>query len=106
MMFALGIIDELTPGQLNGGEKIAGTGEITASGEVGAIGGIVQKAYAARDSGAKWLLVPTSNCDDLFGHVPDGIREIPVNTLDDSIAALKVIASGKDTDKLPHCPAP
>jgi PDZ domain-containing protein len=106
MMFALGIIDELTPGQLNGGEKIAGTGEITASGEVGAIGGIVQKAYAARDSGAKWLLVPTSNCDDLYGHVPDGIREIPVDTLDDSIAALKVIASGKDTDKLPHCPAP
>ena len=106
MMFALGIIDELTPGQLNGGEKIAGTGEITASGEVGPIGGIVQKAYAARDSGAKWLLVPTGNCDDLYGHVPDGIREIPVDTLDDSIAALTVIASGTGTDKLPHCPAP
>ncbi len=106
MMFALGIIDELTPGQLNGGENVAGTGEITAAGEVGPIGGIVQKAYAARDSGAKWLLVPTSNCDDLYGHVPDGIREIPVNTLDDSLRALKVIASGTGTDKLPHCPAP
>ena len=106
MMFALGIIDELTPGQLNGGEDVAGTGEITAGGEVGPIGGIVQKAYAARDSGAEWLLVPTDNCGDLYGHVPDGIREIPVDTLDDAIAALKVIASGTGADKLPHCPAP
>ncbi len=106
MMFALGIIDQLTPGQLNGGENVAGTGEITAGGEVGQIGGIVQKAYAARDSGAEWLLVPKGNCGDLYGHVPDGIREIPVDTLDGAIAALKVIASGTGTDKLPHCPAP
>lgn len=106
MMFALGIIDELTPGELNGGADVAGTGEITATGEVGRIGGVVQKAYAARDSGADWFLVPTGNCDDLYGHVPDGLREIAVNTLDDSIAALKAIAAKSGTDKLPHCPAP
>ncbi|MFM6967394.1 MAG: PDZ domain-containing protein [Microbacteriaceae bacterium] len=106
MMFALGIIDELTPGALNGGAKVAGTGEITAAGEVGPIGGIVQKAYAARDSGAEWLLVPTSNCDDLYGHVPSGIREIPVNTLDDALAALKAISGGTAESSLPHCPAP
>lgn len=106
MMFALGIIDELTPGKLNGGADVAGTGEITATGEVGRIGGIVQKAYAARDSGADWFLVPTGNCDDLYGHVPDGLREIAVDTLDDSLAALKAIASKTGTDSLPHCPAP
>ena len=106
MMFALGIIDELTPGSLNGGAKVAGTGEITAAGEVGRIGGIVQKAYAARDSGAEWLLLPTSNCDELSGHVPDGIREVTVETLDDALAALATIKSGKDVESLPHCPAP
>lgn len=106
MMFALGIIDKLTPGELNGGADIAGTGEITATGEVGRIGGVVQKAYAARDSGADWFLVPTGNCDDLYGHVPDGLREIAVDTLDDSLAALKAISAKKGTDALPHCPAP
>lgn len=106
MMFALGIIDELTPGQLNGGEDVAGTGEITALGDVGVIGGIVQKAYAARDSGARWLLVPEGNCADLYGHVPDGIREIPVTTLDEALSALSVIAQGTDTDRLPRCTAP
>ena len=106
MMFALGIIDQLTPGELNGGENVAGTGEITAAGDVGPIGGIVQKAFAARDAGATWLLVPSANCDDLYGHVPDGIREIPVATLDDSLEALTAIASGDGVDELPHCPAP
>src|SRR5262249_38698419 len=34
MMFALGIIDKLTPGSLTGGKFIAGTGEIEADGVV------------------------------------------------------------------------
>lgn len=103
LMFALGIIDELTPGELAGGAKVAGTGEITALGEVGRIGGIVQKAYGARDAGAEWLLLPSSNCDALAGHVPDGLREIPVDTLDDALVALAAISSGTGVDGLPHC---
>src|ERR1700678_3298221 len=43
MMFALGIIDKITPLNLTGGKFIAGTGEITASGQVQPIGGIQQK---------------------------------------------------------------
>ncbi len=35
MMFALGIIDKLTPMNLTGGKFIAGTGEISANGAVG-----------------------------------------------------------------------
>ena len=48
MMFALGIMDALTPGELNGGENVAGTGTITADGTVGPIGGIRQKMWGAR----------------------------------------------------------
>ena len=56
MMFALGIIDTLTPGELNGGENVAGTGTITADGTVGPIGGIRQKMWGAVDAGRR--LVP------------------------------------------------
>lgn len=105
MMFALGIIDTITPGSLTGGANVAGTGEITADGMVGPIGGIVQKAYGARASGAEWLLVPVDNCDALVGHVPDGIRDIAVSTLDDAMAALTAISSNSGTDALPHCTA-
>jgi len=105
MMFALAIIDTLTPGSLNGGENVAGTGEITPDGQVGPIGGIVQKAYGARNSGAEWLLVPADNCDSLVGHIPDGLREVSVATLDDSLAALKAISTGVGTESLPHCSA-
>ena len=56
MMFALGIMDTLTPGELNGGENVAGTGTITADGTVGPIGGIRQKMWGA--VGARRHLVP------------------------------------------------
>lgn len=103
MMFALGIIDTLTEGELNGGENIAGTGTIEADGTVGPIGGIRQKLYGARDAGADYFLAPTSNCDEVTGHVPDGLTVISTSTLEESLDALEVIADGGDVDSLPTC---
>ncbi len=103
MMFALGIIDKLTPGELNGGQNIAGTGTIDATGTVGPIGGIRQKLYGARNAGASYFLAPESNCNEVTGHIPDGLTVFAVSTLDDSLAALKAIASGGDTSSLPTC---
>jgi PDZ domain-containing protein len=94
MMFALGIYDKLTPGELTGGEHIAGTGTIAADGEVGAIGGIVQKMYGAEGAGADWFLAPAANCAEVVGHVPAGLEVFAVATLDDSIAAVEGIADG------------
>ncbi|MGG7463512.1 YlbL family protein [Plantibacter sp. YIM 135347] len=105
MMFALGMIDKLTPGELTGGEHIAGTGTIDASGTVGGIGGIRQKMFGAKDAGADWFLAPASNCNEVVGHIPDGLKVFAVNTLDDSIAALTAIADHGDTSKLPTCSA-
>lgn len=102
-MFALGIIDKLTPGELNGGASVAGTGTIDAAGTVGAIGGIRQKMYGAESAGATWFLAPAKNCDEVTGHVPDGLTVIPVSTLKDSLAALKVIESGASISSLPSC---
>ena len=96
MMFALGIIDKTTPGELNGGERVAGTGTITASGTVGPIGGIRQKLYGALDACATVFLAPSSNCDEVVGHVPDGVRVVRVATFDEGLSAVEDIASGED----------
>lgn len=105
MMFALGIMDTLTPGQLNGGKSIAGTGTITADGTVGPIGGIRQKLYGAKEAGASYFLAPDSNCDEVVGHVPPGLRVFAVKKLDDSLAVLDALRSGGDLDALPTCTA-
>jgi PDZ domain-containing protein len=103
MMFALGIIDSLTPGELNGGENVAGTGTIDASGEVGPIGGIRQKMWGAVDAGAEWFLAPEANCDEVVGHVPEGLHVFAVEDLDDALAALDAVREGGDVDALPTC---
>jgi len=105
MMFALGIIDKMSPGDLTGGQHIAGTGTIDDKGQVGAIGGIRQKLYGARDAGATWFLAPSANCNEVVGHVPGGIRVFAVSTLSDSLKVLETIRDGGDLDALPTCDA-
>ena len=64
LMFSLGIVDKLTPGELNGGRFVAGTGTITPEGDVGPIGGIGQKMAGARGQGAELFLAPKDNCPE------------------------------------------
>ncbi|MEV7758646.1 S16 family serine protease [Microbacterium sp. NPDC089180] len=103
MMFALGIIDKMSDGDLTGGQHIAGTGTIDADGNVGPIGGIRQKLYGARDAGATVFLAPESNCNEVVGHVPDGIRVFSTSTLEQSMTVLRTIREGGDLDALPTC---
>ena len=100
MMFALGIIDKLTPMNLTGGKFIAGTGEITAAGQVDPIGGIQQKMVAARSAGATIFLTPAGNCSDTAGAVPAGLRIVKVGTLSQAITDLEAIKAGKS---VPSC---
>jgi len=100
-MFALSIIDKLTPGALANGKVIAGTGTITPDGQVGAIGGIAQKMFASADHGAKLFIAPKSNCEDIIGHEPDGLKVVPVETL---TQAVKVLNDFKTNKPLASCP--
>lgn len=105
-IFALAIIDKLTPGSLNGGLAVAGTGTITPDGTVGAIGGITQKLYGAQRAGARYFLAPASNCADIAaGSVPDGLDIYAVSTLADSLYVLNTLSTGASTALLPRCPA-
>ncbi|MDX6355976.1 MAG: Lon-like protease [Streptomyces sp.] len=102
MMFALGIVDKLTPGNLTGGKFVAGTGTIDDNGKVGPIGGISLKTIGARDKGAKYFLTPADNCEEAAKDVPSGLTLVKVSTLDDAMAALKNISAGNDK-ALPSC---
>jgi PDZ domain-containing protein len=95
MMFALAIIDKITPANLTGGKFIAGTGEIEVGGAVDPIGGIQQKMAGARAAGATIFLTPAANCPDTAGAVPQGMRLIKVSTLSGAIAALRALKQGK-----------
>ncbi len=97
MMFALGIIDKLTPTDIAGGAHIAGTGTIDSDGAVGPIGGIRQKLYGAKQAGATVFLAPSTNCDEVVGHVPSGLDVYSVATLQDSLNALAFIKKYGDT---------
>ncbi|MFI6500741.1 PDZ domain-containing protein [Nonomuraea typhae] len=101
LMFALGIMDKLTPGSMTGGKSIAGTGTITPAGEVGPIGGIAQKMVGAKKAGATVFFAPADNCAEALKSVPDGLRLVKAETLHQAARALESIRAGK-TD-LPAC---
>ncbi|MBM7505285.1 PDZ domain-containing protein [Agromyces aurantiacus] len=103
MMFALGIVDKLTPGAMNGGENVAGTGTIDSDGSVGPIGGIRQKLWGAEGEGADWFLAPEANCDEVVGHVPDGLEVFAVSTLDDARSVVEAIGEGGDLSSFARC---
>jgi PDZ domain-containing protein len=101
-MFSLGVYDVLTPGPLTGGQDIAGTGTIDGAGNVGPIGGIAQKLVGARQAGAEWFIAPESNCNEVVGHIPNGLHVVSSSSLTQSRADIEQIAAGKG-DSLPTC---
>ncbi|HHU09717.1 MAG TPA: PDZ domain-containing protein [Intrasporangiaceae bacterium] len=102
MMFALGIYDVLTEGALTGGHEISGTGTINADGQVGPIGGVVQKVIGAKEGGTNYFLAPHGNCAELDGRVPDGMEVFSIATFTDALAAVEGIAAD-DTGELTRC---
>ncbi|MGW1891238.1 YlbL family protein [Streptomyces sp. NPDC002004] len=102
LMFALGIVDKLTPEDLTGGKFVAGTGTIDDEGKVGPIGGIQMKTVGARAKGAQYFLTPKDNCASAAKDTPAGLTLVKVGTIDDAMKALKDIRTG-NTAALPGC---
>ncbi|MFF3254399.1 PDZ domain-containing protein [Actinacidiphila glaucinigra] len=102
LMFALGIVDKLTPEDLTGGKFVAGTGTIDDQGKVGPIGGIDMKTIGAREKGAEYFLTPADNCAEAAADTPSGLTLVKVKTIDDALDALKDIREGR-TSALPSC---
>ena len=86
-MFALGILDAVTDGDLTRGHFVAGTGTIAADGGVGAVGGAAEKALAAETDGAQVFLVPSPDYDEARRWVHQ-IQLVPIERFEDGIRAL------------------
>ncbi|WP_328529101.1 PDZ domain-containing protein [Nocardioides sp. NBC_00368] len=102
LMMALSVYDTLTKGPLTGEKKIAGTGTIDGSGNVGPIGGIQQKIPGAASDGAELFLVPAGNCQDVEGAENGDMRLTRVENLDDAIKAIETWTEDPNA-KLPTC---
>ena len=93
LAFTLALIDELTPGELTGGQRVVATGTIDEDGRVGAIGALVQKAVAARHAGARIFIVPASQEPEQIEAARRAagarLEIVPVATLAEAVEALR-----------------
>lgn len=86
LAYALAITDLLDPADLARGRSIAATGTIDLDGRVGPVGGVHEKAIAARERGADLLLVPAGELDAARG---TGLEVRGVSSLTDALAMLR-----------------
>ena len=104
LAFTLTLIDELTPGELTGGQNIAITGTIELDGSVGAIGGLRQKASAVAQAGVDVFIVPAAQGEEDIERARrsggEGLRIIPVATVDEALAVLETLG-GSPIDAVP-----
>ena len=89
-MFTMEILNQLTPEDLTGGRKIAGTGTISLDEQIGEIGGIKQKVVAAYRDGAEIFFAPQKNAEDAM-KAAEGldIKIVSVSELDDILNYLR-----------------
>ncbi|HZD80571.1 MAG TPA: S16 family serine protease [Actinomycetota bacterium] len=89
LMWALGLYDLLTPGDLTGGRMIAGTGEIGLDGSVHPISGIGDKIVAAARAGAQVFLLPEGNAKEAGAAGDHGMTLVTVGTFQDALDFLQ-----------------
>jgi PDZ domain-containing protein len=88
--FALQVYRELG-NDVVGGNRVAATGEIELDGSVGPVGGIKQKTYGVRSSGADVFLVPAGENATTARRYAGGLRVIPVESFEQALRALKTL---------------
>ncbi|HEX6325719.1 MAG TPA: site-2 protease family protein [Jiangellaceae bacterium] len=85
LAYSLAITDMLDHGDDAGGRAVAATGTIAADGTVGPVGGVHEKAIAAKDAGAAEFLVPAGEVSSV-DHA--GLSVLGVNSLDQAVRSL------------------
>jgi Lon-like protease len=93
LMWTLGIVDLLTPEDLTGGRRIAGTGAIDLTGKVYPIGAVEEKVVAAKNAGATVFLVPVENAAGARS-VGGGMTIVPVRTYQEAVTYLRTGSTG------------
>ena len=92
LAFTLAVLDQLTEGELTGGRAVAVTGTINAAGDVGPVGGALQKTAVVRDLGVDTFIVPESlgeaELAELVKRADGDIDIIPVANVEEALEAL------------------
>lgn len=89
LIVAIAAYEDASGHDLTRGRVVAGTGELDPlTGAVGRIGGLRLKAEAAWKDGVDVLLYPAAQTAELATVSTPGMRRIPVDSLDQAIAAL------------------
>jgi Lon-like protease len=85
LMWALGLYDLLTPGDLSDGRTVAGTGTIDQRGNVGPIGAIGDKAVGAERAGADVFLFPRDDLAALDGLDVGDLELVPISSFAEAL---------------------
>jgi len=93
LAFTLALLDEMTPGDLFGGLKVAATGTMNEDETIGAIGALRQKAVAVKAAGAKLFIVPKSQTPEELAAaravLGSTVKLVPVENLEEALALLE-----------------
>lgn len=88
LMFALALYNTLTPGDLTGGHRIAGTGALATDGQVRSVGGIPYKVRAAEKADAAYFLVPAENVEEAR-RVARTVQIVPVGSFAEALPFIR-----------------
>lgn len=94
LMFTLEIYNQLTPGDLSKGYRIAGTGTISEDGTIGSIGGVQFKIVASHREKAEIFFVPEANYKDAKAKADEigtTMKLIPVKHADEALQYLEAL---------------
>ena len=90
LAFALEVMRRLGK-NVTHGHRVAATGEMELDGTVGPIGGVKQKTFGVRQSGADVFLVPAGDNARTARRFAGGLRIIPVHNLTQALHALATL---------------
>ena len=97
LAMTLTLIDRLSAGSLTGGHVVAATGTISASGQVGDVGGVAEKTVAVQRAGARYFIVPQVEVATARANASPGLSVLGVNTLAQALKDLRDLGGANPT---------
>ncbi|HTW97336.1 MAG TPA: S16 family serine protease, partial [Acidimicrobiales bacterium] len=89
LAYTLALMEELDPKDLTGGHKIAATGTMSVTGQIGDVGGVAQKTVAVRNAGASVFFVPTVELATAKAHSGRQLRIFAVSSMAQVLSDLR-----------------
>lgn len=89
LAFTLGLIEKLDTQDLTAGLKVAATGTMSVTGQVGDVGGVAQKTIAVRAAGASLFFVPPDELRTAEAHAGPALKVLAVSTIGQAVADLE-----------------